>query len=243
MSSEALVAAFTLLSFGIIVAAVAFGSAIGDGIVASKAVEAIARQPEARPNIFTFLFLGVGVLEAFPIIGLGLAFYMLLVVVGVPNGLMQHFAALDESAAYVSLARRNVLGSVNQLRDFLRVVERRLLALRRRGHSQAPRLHQRPGRRLRRLPGAGRRTPAEGRIGARERSPRRRAAPLPRAEPRRRTGRPSLPATMRKRRRRSSNGPTSTRRRSWTRPAWARIVWCDRLPTICSRAPFRELVA
>ena len=64
---------------------VAFGSAIGDGIVASKAVEAIARQPEARPNIFTFLFLGVGVLEAFPIISLGLAFYLLFVVVNVPG--------------------------------------------------------------------------------------------------------------------------------------------------------------
>ena len=71
LSPEALVAAFTLLAFGIIVAGVAFGSAVGDGIVASKAVEAIARQPEARPNIFTFLFLGVGVLEAFPIIALG----------------------------------------------------------------------------------------------------------------------------------------------------------------------------
>mgnify|MGYP001182390390 CR=1 FL=1 len=91
MTSQALVAAFTLLAFGIIVAGVAFGSAIGDGIVASKAVEAIARQPEARPNIFTFLFLGVGVLEAFPIIALGLAFYMLLVVVGLPNGV---FASL-----------------------------------------------------------------------------------------------------------------------------------------------------
>ncbi len=89
MTSEALVAGLTLLAFGIIIAAVAFGSAVGDGIVASKAVEAVARQPEARPNILTFMFLGVGVLEAFPIIGLGLAFYMLLVVAKVPD-LLQH---------------------------------------------------------------------------------------------------------------------------------------------------------
>ncbi|HUA09367.1 MAG TPA: F0F1 ATP synthase subunit C [Candidatus Acidoferrales bacterium] len=89
MTSEALVAGLTLLAFGLIIAAVAFGSAVGDGIVASKAVEAIARQPEARPNIFTFMFLGVGVLEAFPIIALGLAFYMLLVVANVPS-LLQH---------------------------------------------------------------------------------------------------------------------------------------------------------
>lgn len=85
MTSEALVVAFTVLAFGVIISGVAFGSAIGDGNVASKAVEAIARQPEARPNILTFMFLGVGVLEAFPIIALGLAFYLLLVVVGVPT--------------------------------------------------------------------------------------------------------------------------------------------------------------
>jgi F-type H+-transporting ATPase subunit c len=92
LTSQALVAAATLIAFALIVTGVAFGSAIGDGIVASKAVEAIARQPEARPNIFTFLFLGVGVLEAFPIIGLGLAFYMLLIIVGVPNGLYSSLA-------------------------------------------------------------------------------------------------------------------------------------------------------
>jgi F-type H+-transporting ATPase subunit c len=91
LTSQALVAAATLIAFALIVTGVAFGSAIGDGIVASKAVEAIARQPEARPNIFTFLFLGVGVLEAFPIIALGLAFYMLFGIVGLPNGI---FAAV-----------------------------------------------------------------------------------------------------------------------------------------------------
>ena len=86
-----MVIAATLVAFGLIVLGVAFGSAVGDGIVASKAVEAIARQPEARPNIFTFLFLGVGVLEAFPIISLGLAFYLLLVVVKVPD-LLTHLS-------------------------------------------------------------------------------------------------------------------------------------------------------
>jgi F-type H+-transporting ATPase subunit c len=91
VTSESLVAAATIIAFGLIVLGVAFGSAVGDGIVASKAVEAIARQPEARPNIFTFLFLGVGVLEAFPIIALGLAFYLLLVVANVP-ALLTHLS-------------------------------------------------------------------------------------------------------------------------------------------------------
>jgi len=80
----AVIVAATLLAFGIIISGVAFGSAVGDGIVASKAVEAIARQPEARPNIFTFLFLGVGVLEAVPFIAIALAFYLLIVVAKVP---------------------------------------------------------------------------------------------------------------------------------------------------------------
>lgn len=92
MNPEAFVAAFTVLAFGVIISGVAFGSAIGDGNVASKAVESIARQPEARPNILTFMFLGVGVLEAFPIIALGLAFYVLLVVVNVPT-IITHLAA------------------------------------------------------------------------------------------------------------------------------------------------------
>ncbi|MGH7756992.1 MAG: ATP synthase F0 subunit C [Vulcanimicrobiaceae bacterium] len=89
MTPQSLIAAATIVAFGLIVLGVALGSAVGDGIVSSKAVEAIARQPEARPNIFTFLFLGVGILEAFPIIGLGLAFYLLLVVAHVPALLEQ----------------------------------------------------------------------------------------------------------------------------------------------------------
>jgi F-type H+-transporting ATPase subunit c len=85
VTSDALILAMMVIGFSLIVAAVAFGSAIGDGIVASKAVEAIARQPEARPNIFTFFFLGVGILEAFPIIALVLGFYLFFVVANVPS--------------------------------------------------------------------------------------------------------------------------------------------------------------
>ncbi len=85
MTSESFILGAIIVGFAVIVAAVAFGSAIGDGIVSSKAVESIARQPEARPNIFTFMFLGVGVLEAFPVIGLALALYLFFVVANVPS--------------------------------------------------------------------------------------------------------------------------------------------------------------
>ena len=85
MTPETLIVAVLILGFSLIVFGVAVGSAIGDGIVASKAVESIARQPEARGNIFTFLFLGVGILEAFPIIALVLGCYLFFVVANVPS--------------------------------------------------------------------------------------------------------------------------------------------------------------
>ena len=85
MDSHTLIVAVLILGFSLIVFGVAVGSAIGDGIVASKAVESIARQPEARGNIFTFFFLGVGILEALPIIALVLGFYLFFVVANVPS--------------------------------------------------------------------------------------------------------------------------------------------------------------
>jgi F-type H+-transporting ATPase subunit c len=84
VTSATLIVFAGIIGFSLIMAAAAFGSAIGDGNVAAKAVEAIARQPEARPNILTFMFLGVGVLEVFPIIGLGFALYLFFVVAKVP---------------------------------------------------------------------------------------------------------------------------------------------------------------
>jgi len=75
---NAILAASVIIGFAMIVGFAAFGSAIGDGVIGSKAVESIARQPEARPNIFFFYLLGVGILEAFPIIGIALAFYLII---------------------------------------------------------------------------------------------------------------------------------------------------------------------
>ncbi len=76
MSSESLILSAIITGVCLIIAAAAFGSAVGDGLVSSRAVEAVARQPEARPNIMQFLFIGIGVIEAFPIIGLGFALYL-----------------------------------------------------------------------------------------------------------------------------------------------------------------------
>jgi F-type H+-transporting ATPase subunit c len=78
VSEQTVLAATVILGFALMVGFAALGSAIGDGIIGSKAVESIARQPEARPNIFFFYLLGFGILEAFPIIAIAFAFYLLI---------------------------------------------------------------------------------------------------------------------------------------------------------------------
>ncbi|SEU13602.1 F0F1 ATP synthase subunit C [Paenibacillus sp. NFR01] len=52
----------------------ALGAGIGNGLIVSKTVEGIARQPEARSTLQTTMFIGVGLVEALPIIGVVLAF-------------------------------------------------------------------------------------------------------------------------------------------------------------------------
>jgi F-type H+-transporting ATPase subunit c len=43
-------------------------------MVISKTVEGIARQPEAKSTLQTTMFIGVGLIEVLPIIGVVLAF-------------------------------------------------------------------------------------------------------------------------------------------------------------------------
>ncbi|AHV99389.1 F0F1 ATP synthase subunit C [Paenibacillus sabinae T27] len=52
----------------------ALGAGIGNGLIFSKTIEGIARQPEAKSTLQTTAFIGVGLVEALPIIGVVLAF-------------------------------------------------------------------------------------------------------------------------------------------------------------------------
>ncbi|MBP2001820.1 F-type H+-transporting ATPase subunit c [Paenibacillus shirakamiensis] len=52
----------------------ALGAGIGNGLIISKTVEGVARQPEAKSTLQTLMFIGVGLVEALPIIGVVLAF-------------------------------------------------------------------------------------------------------------------------------------------------------------------------
>jgi len=54
----------------------AAGAAIGDGVMTGKAIEAIARQPEARGSTMTLLFISLGLIEALPVISIVIAFML-----------------------------------------------------------------------------------------------------------------------------------------------------------------------
>ena len=54
----------------------ALGAGIGNGMIVSKTVEGIARQPELRGTLQTTMFIGVGIVEVVPIIGVVLGFLL-----------------------------------------------------------------------------------------------------------------------------------------------------------------------
>ncbi|MBS4190089.1 F0F1 ATP synthase subunit C [Bacillus sp. FJAT-49705] len=67
------------MSLGVLAAAIAVGLAalgagIGNGLIISKTVEGMARQPEARGMLQTTMFIGVGLVEVLPIIAVVIAF-------------------------------------------------------------------------------------------------------------------------------------------------------------------------
>ena len=64
------------LAIAIMMGLCVFGPAIAQGMVASKAMEAIARQPEAAGNIRSSLILALSLIEALTIYGLLIAFML-----------------------------------------------------------------------------------------------------------------------------------------------------------------------
>ena len=65
------------LAAALAVAIATIGPGLGQGIAASKAMEAIARQPEASGDIRTSLILSLAFMEALTIYGLLIAFMIL----------------------------------------------------------------------------------------------------------------------------------------------------------------------
>jgi F-type H+-transporting ATPase subunit c len=70
------------MSLGVIAAAIAVGLAalgagIGNGLIVSRTVESVARQPELRGPLQTMMYIGIGVVEAVPIIAVVIAFMVM----------------------------------------------------------------------------------------------------------------------------------------------------------------------
>ncbi len=58
----------------------ALGAAVGIGILAARFIEAIARQPELLPMLRVQFFIMMGLVDAVPMIGVGIGFYILFAV-------------------------------------------------------------------------------------------------------------------------------------------------------------------
>ena len=56
----------------------AIGAAVGVGILGSKFLEGAARQPELIPMLRTQFFIMMGLVDAVPMIGVGIGFYIIL---------------------------------------------------------------------------------------------------------------------------------------------------------------------
>lgn len=77
----------TVIAVGIILAAAGLGSALGWGLICSKTLEGIARQPEMKPELMKNMFFFGGLMEAFPMIVLGLSMWFVFANPFVPTGL------------------------------------------------------------------------------------------------------------------------------------------------------------
>jgi len=69
--------AIVFLAGGLLMGIGALGAAIGIGNLGGKYMEGIARQPELIPMLRTQMFIVVGLVDAVPMISVGVAFYMI----------------------------------------------------------------------------------------------------------------------------------------------------------------------
>ena len=74
-------AAILYLAGSILMGLAALGAAVGIGVLGGKFLEGAARQPEMIPMLRTQLFIVMGLVDAVPMIGVGIALYILFAVV------------------------------------------------------------------------------------------------------------------------------------------------------------------
>lgn len=66
-----------LIAAAIAIGLSALGAGIGNGLIVSRTIEGVARQPELKGALQTIMFIGVALVEALPIIGVVIAFIVM----------------------------------------------------------------------------------------------------------------------------------------------------------------------
>lgn len=69
------VVAFTAVAAAIMIGLAALGTAIGFGLLGGRFLEGAARQPEMVPMLQVKMFIVAGLLDAIPMIGVGIALF------------------------------------------------------------------------------------------------------------------------------------------------------------------------
>ncbi len=74
---NAIMVAAALIGAGITMGLAAIGAGLGGGLVTSKFIEGLTRQPEAKDTLFTNTLISVGLIESMAIIATVIALIML----------------------------------------------------------------------------------------------------------------------------------------------------------------------
>ena len=74
---NAIMVAAALIGAGITMGLAAIGTGLGDSLVASKFIEGLTRQPEAKNVLFTNTLISIGLVESMAIIATVIALIML----------------------------------------------------------------------------------------------------------------------------------------------------------------------
>ena len=74
---NAIMVAAALIGAGLCLGLAAIGAGIGDGLVTSRFIEGITRQPEAQSKLFTNTLISVGLIESMAIIATVVGMIML----------------------------------------------------------------------------------------------------------------------------------------------------------------------
>jgi F-type H+-transporting ATPase subunit c len=72
-----LITGLNLLACALLIGLGAVGTGIGFGLLGGKFLEGVARQPELGPQLQVKMFIVAGLLDAVPMIGVGIAMFLL----------------------------------------------------------------------------------------------------------------------------------------------------------------------